>query len=205
MVTTSVQDPPINTASERASVRLRQDVLEILQELQVAAPRHLIQDILEARGNRVNLAQLSRLLRAGRDLDGPALVPAIWCLDLSAIRGTFTCSTWNLEQRLVGMYTPRARHLRVLLHLLDDAGLQGSEAGERFISRLAETVPGAILRGRLRTPPEVRTAAEAELAEIESLDLTERRAAAARLASLARTFQLWGQPTVLRSDGAPQP
>jgi hypothetical protein len=76
MVTTSVEHPPTNTTSGRPTVRLRQDVLEILQELQVPAPRHLIQDVLEARGNKVNLAQLSRLLRAGRALDGPALVPA---------------------------------------------------------------------------------------------------------------------------------
>jgi hypothetical protein len=203
MVTTSVEHPPINARSERAS--LRQDVIDILQQIQVPAPRHLIQDLLEARGNRVNLAQLPPPLRAGQASESLALVPAIWCLDLSAIPGTYTCSTWSLEQRLVGMYTPRVRHLRVLLRLLDDAGLQGSEAGQRLINRLAETVPGAILRGRVRVPLEVRASAEAELAEIEPLDLTERGAAATRLTALAPAFQLWGQPTLLRSDGAQQP
>jgi hypothetical protein len=127
-------------------------------------------------------------------------------LDLTAISGTLTCSSWSLEQRLVGMYTPRARHLRVLLRLLDDAPLVASEAGQRLIARLAETVPGAMQRGRMREPLAVRDAAQAELSHIEPLDLAERREAATRLSALAPAFQLWGQPALLTTgpdtDGA---
>src|SRR5437867_160403 len=142
MVTTSLEQPPATTDTERASTRLRQTAVEILEFLQVPTPRHLLQDVLASRGISVDLGQLSRLrraeehaLRAGRAPGGPGLVPAISCLDLSAIPGTLTCSTWTVEQRLVGMYTPRARHLRVLLCLLDDAALLGSEPGQRLVGR----------------------------------------------------------------------
>jgi hypothetical protein len=211
VVTTSFAQPPASSTVERASSRLRQNVAEILEFLQVPTPRHLLQDVLACRGVGVDMGQLSRLrraeehaLRAGRAPGGPGLVPAISCLELCAIPGTLTCSTWSLEQRLVGMYTPRTRHLGVLLRLLDDAALLGSEAGQRLVSRLAETVPGAMQRGRMRDPVAVRTAAQAELAEIEPLDLAERRTAATRLAALAPAFQVWGQPALLATatDGA---
>jgi hypothetical protein len=103
---------------------LREQIIDILELLQVPAPRRLLEDVLAAHGIGVQLSQLSHLaraeeraLRAGRAPLGPALVPAISCLNLSAIPGTLSCSTWTLEQRLVGTYTPRARHLRVLLAL----------------------------------------------------------------------------------------
>jgi hypothetical protein len=192
---------------------LRQHVIDVLELLQVPTPRHLLQDVLAARGTTVELGQLSRLgraeeraLRGGRASLAPALVPAISSLDLTAIPSTLTCSSWSLEQRIVGMYTPRARHLRVLLRLLDDAPLVASEGGQRLIVRLAETVPGATLRGLMREPMEVRAAAEAELSHIEPLDLAERGEAAARLSALAPAFQLWGQPALLSTgqdtDGA---
>ena len=213
MVTTTREPSSSTSIAERASTRLRQHVIEVLELLQVPTPRHLLQDVLAARGTAVDLRQLSRFgraeerrLRPSAAPTTPALVPAISSLDLTAIPSTLTCSSWSLEQRIVGMYTPRARHLRVLLRLLDDAPLVASEGGQRLIVRLAETVPGATLRGRMREPMEVRAAAEAELSHIEPLDLAERGEAAARLSALAPAFQLWGQPALLSTgqdtDGA---
>ena len=213
MVTTTREPSSSTSIAERASTRLRQHVIEVLELLQVPTPRHLLQDVLAARGTAVDLRQLSRFGRAEERRLGtsaapttPALVPAISSLDLPAIPGTLTCWSWSLEQRIVGMYTPRARHLRVLLRLLDDAPLVASEGGQRLIVRLAETVPGARVRGRMREPMEVRAAAEAELSHIEPLDLAERGEAAARLSALAPAFQLWGQPALLSTapdtDGA---
>ena len=213
MVTTTREPSSSTSIAERASTRLRQHVIEVLELLQVPTPRHLLQDVLAARGTAVDLRQLSRFgraeerrLRTSAAPTTPALVPAISSLDLTAIPSTLTSSSWSLEQRIVGMYTPRARHLRVLLRLLDDAPLVASEGGQRLIVRLAETVPGATLRGRMREPMEVRAAAEAELSHIEPLDLAERGEAAARLSALAPAFQLWGQPALLSTgqdtDGA---
>ena len=213
MVTTTREPSSSTSIAERASTRLRQHVIEVLELLQVPTPRHLLQDVLAARGTAVDLRQLSRFgraeerrLRPSAAPTTPALVPAISSLDLTAIPSTMTCSSWSLEQRIVGMYAPRARHLRVLLRLLDDAPLVASEGGQRLIVRLAETVPGATLRGRMREPMEVRAAAEAELSHIEPLDLAERGEAAARLSALAPAFQLWGQPALLSTapytDGA---
>ena len=213
MVTTTREPSSSTSIAERASTRLRQHVIEVLELLQVPTPRRLLQDLLAARGISVELGQLSRLGRAEKlgprtnaAPTTPALVPAISSLDLTAIPSTLTCSSWSLEQRIVGMYTPRTRHLRVLLRLLDDAPLVASESGQRLIVRLAETVPGATLRGRMREPMEVRAAAEAELSHIEPLDLAERGEAAARLSALAPAFQLWGQPALLSTgqdtDGA---
>ena len=213
MVTTTREPSSSTSIAERASTRLRQHVIEVLELLQVPTPRHLLQDVLAARGTAVDLRQLSRFgraeerrLRPSAAPTTPALVPAISSLDLTAIPSTLTSSSWSLEQRIVGMYTPRARHLRVLLRLLDDAPLVASEGGQRLIVRLAETVPGATLRGRMREPMEVRAAAEAELSHIEPLDLAERGEAAARLSALAPAFQLWGQPALLSTgqdtDGA---
>lgn len=204
MVTTTLEPSSSSPNDERANSHLRAQVIDILELLQVPAPRHVLQDVLAARGISVQLSQLSRLaraeeraVRAGRVTLGPALVPAISCLDLSVIPSTFSCSTWSLEQRLVGMYTPRARHLRVLLRLLDDAALLGSGAGQGLIARLAETVPGAMQRGRMREPQDVRAAAQAELEQIDPLEVAERRAAAMQLGALAPAFQLWGQPALL--------
>ena len=213
MVTTTREPSSSTSIAERASTRLRQHVIEVLELLQVPTPRHLLQDVLAARGTAVDLRQLSRFgraeerrLRTSAAPTTPALVPAISSLDLTAIPGTLTSSSWILDQRIVGVYTPRARHLRVLLRLLDDAPLVASEGGQRLIVRLAETVPGATLRGRMREPMEVRSAVEAELSLIEPLDLAERGEAAARLSALAPAFQLWGQPALLSTapdtDGA---
>jgi hypothetical protein len=215
MVTTSLDKSPTDSTPDGSRARLRGRVIDILELLQVPTTRRLLQDTLAARGASVELGELSRLCRAeehalhtGRLPDGPALVPAISCLDLTAIPGTFTCSTWTFEQRLVGTYTPRTRLLRVLLRLLHDGSLLASEPGERLITRLAETVPEAMQRGRMRAPLEVRAAAQAELDVLDPLDRAERNAAAGRAATLAPSFQLWGQPMLLAAttnkDGAPQ-
>ena len=213
MVTTTREPSSSTSIAERASTRLRQHVIDALELRQVPAPRHLLQDVLAARGTPVELGQLSSLgraeerrVRTSAAPTTPALVPAISSLDLTAIPGALTCWSWSLEQRIVGMYTPRARHLRVLLRLLEDGALPCAEPGQRLIVRLAETVPGATQRGRMREPLAVRAAAEAELSHIEPLDLAERREAATRLSALAPGFQLWGQPALLGTaadtDGA---
>jgi hypothetical protein len=52
-------------------------------------------------------------------------------------------------------------------------------------------------RGRMRAPHDVRAAAQAELEQIDPLEVSERRAAATQLGALAPAFQLWGQPALL--------
>jgi hypothetical protein len=132
-----------------------------------------------------------RAFQANARDTGCCLVPAISSLDLTAIAGTLTCSTWPLEQRVVGVYTPRTRMLRVLLRLLGDRIELGAERSERLMARLAEMVPGAMERGRIRDKSTLRSAAQAELDLIEPLDVQERYAAAQRLSELAPRFQLW--------------
>ena len=199
--------PPTVPPPPRGTASLRDSVFEVLDLLEVPAPRHLLQDVLACRGIVVELGQLTRMRRAedrafqARPTESERfLAPAISCLDLSAVPGTLTCSTWPLEARLVGMYTPRTRHLRVLLRLLDEPPQLDADRCQRLLARYAETVPRAMERGRMREPIKVRQAAQAELDAIEPLDLAERRAAGTRLGALARTFQLWGQPAVLLSS-----
>jgi hypothetical protein len=189
---------------------LRQRVIDILELLELPTPRHLLQDMLACGGISVDLADLARLRRAEERAfqantmaGGRWLVPAISSLDLSAIAATFTCSTWPLEHRVVGAYTPRARMLRVLLRLLDSRIELDAERSGRLIARLAETVPGAMEHGRLQDAGKLRSAAQAELEVIEPLDLQERHAAAQRLAQLSSRFQLWGQPVVLTTSPTP--
>ncbi|HET6317399.1 MAG TPA: hypothetical protein VFG86_13140 [Chloroflexota bacterium] len=209
MVTTSVEPaPPVaerRTGGE--SAQLRQRVIEMLDVVRVPTPRHLTQDLLACWQITVDMRQLSRLSRAEERAFQTAAtdarhlpVPAISCLDLSAIPHTLTLSSWPLEQRIVGMYTTRTRLLRVLLRLLDQASLFEAERLQRMVARYAETVPGAMERGRAREAAKVISAAQAELDVLEPLDLTERLAAATRLAVLAPKFQLWGKPAVLTTS-----
>jgi len=208
MVTTPPESPSPNTSpAQRGS--LRTHVVDVLELLEVPVPRHLLQDVLACRGVTVDLRQLSNLRRAEERAfrtvpteTDRLLVPAISTLDLCAIPATFTCSTWPLEQRVVGTYTQRTRHLRVLLRLLDFPTQFDSERHQRLVARYAETVRGALERGRLRDTQQVGSAAQAELDLIGLLDLEERRAAAARLAALAPRFQLWGQPALLGTSTA---
>jgi hypothetical protein len=175
MVTTSLKEPP----SDQAATRLRDQVIEILDLINVPTPRRLLQDVLACRGVAVDPGQLSRLRgaeeRAFRASPTDAtcwLLPAISCLDLTAIPGTFTCSTWILEARLVGVHTPRARHLRVLLRLLDETVELDAERGQRLLARLAETVPGAMERGRMRDLMKVPCVAIANAARWSWSDAT---------------------------------
>jgi hypothetical protein len=121
VVTTTVAPSSSNPNAMSASTRLRRRVIEILELLQVPTPRHLLQDVLGARGISVELGQLSRLGRA----DGTRAPRWPYAARFSASSGdlqpgsdrhpwhALTCSNWSLEQRIVGMYTPRARHPRV--------------------------------------------------------------------------------------------
>ena len=65
MVTTRVQPSSSNPNAASVSIRVRQQVIEVLELLQVPVPRHLLHDVLAARGTTVELGQLS----AGRVAD----------------------------------------------------------------------------------------------------------------------------------------
>ena len=188
--------------SDAAFAEIRERVLEALELLGVPSPLKLLADILAIQGHRVPLRQLARLRhgeqREHQSTDAPGerfLVPAVSTLDLTALSGSLALSTWPAEQRLVGSRSPRVHHLRVLFALLDlDSA---DELRSAMIARLAETIPGALVRGEARDPRRIRAAAEGELQALASLDADERRCAAARIETLPAAYQLWGRPALL--------
>jgi hypothetical protein len=130
------------------------------------------------------------------------LVPALEGPWFVAARGRFALSHWPLWQRIVGPLSPRADHLRVCRHLVDqiESVGQGTSEAERLGGLLAEyarSVPGA-----LESAPgtelkldlaRVREAVLEELDLLEVEDESQRRQEAERAQrTLNDTDQLWG-------------
>lgn len=102
----------------------------------------------------------------------------------------------------------RTDHLRVAMSLaqrlkqLREAGAGEARNIERLLFPIARSIPGASEAGQLVQPDCVFEAAHAELAILEGVDLAERRAAAARLASGGIQHRLWGHPVLIDTTAA---
>jgi hypothetical protein len=143
-----------------------------------------------------------RAYERGPDARPAWIVPALGAEDFAPMAGIVAVSAWESERRLIGARSERVYFLHHLLALLRLAARPEVAADARRAARLADLIARSarsVLDPRHRwapgAPSEIRTAAEAELAQIEPADLAERRAAAARLARLSPTERVWGRGT----------
>lgn len=196
---------------------LREQVLDILEELGVPASPRVISELAVARYGRPLPASRFASLRRDEErafrkdpLSRPAwVVPALTAQGLTSIPRIVASSAWPAERRLIGARTLRANHLRTLLALLamhersQRTGIAPAMAHlESMILSFAQTVPGAVEPGKRLEHPRVAEAARAELAHIEKTDLEECQAAARRLERLPELHRLWGQPAVIEGRRA---
>jgi hypothetical protein len=188
---------------------LREQVLDVLEEIGVPASPRVISEVAAARyGCPLPVARFASLRRdeerAWRKdpLSRPAwVVPALSAQGLTAIPRIVASSAWPPERRLIGARTLRTNHLLTLLALLKACDRAAHADDTRALEHLrtivisfAQTVPGALEPGAMPDHDRIRKASELELGHIELLDLKERQAAAARLKRLPELQQLWGQP-----------
>jgi hypothetical protein len=191
---------------------MREQVLDILEELGVPASPRLISEIAVAHYGRPLPASRFASLRRDEErayrkdaLSRPAwVVPALSAQGLTSIPRIVATSAWSSERRLIGARTLRANHLRTVLVLLSiqERTRQASNPGatahlDAMILAFAQTVPRAVEPGQQIEPLRIREAAKAELALIDEMDLDERRTAAHRLANLQQLHQLWGRPALI--------
>lgn len=132
------------------------------------------------------------------------LVPALNAYGFRAIPRLIASSIWEPERRLIGPRTLRVNHLKTVLALLRRlAALSQTGASDRLselVQRYARSVPGAVSNGGEINPEQIRKAANAELAAIESLDFADRKGAAVELLKLPAYTQLWGLPVVMEGQ-----
>src|SRR5260370_4341739 len=132
------------------------------------------------------------------------LVPALNAYGFRAIPRLIASSVWEPERRLIGPRTLRVNHLKTVLALLRRlAALSQTGSSERLselLQRYARSVPGAVTNGEEINPEQIRQAADAELAAIESLDFADRKGAAVELLKLPAYTQLWGLPVVMEGQ-----
>lgn len=196
---------------------MREQVLDILEELGVPTSPRVISELAVARYGRPLPASRFASLRRDEErafrkdsLSRPAwVVPAITAQGLTSIPRIVSSSAWPVERRLIGARTLRANHLRTLLALLSmhersqRAGSPRATAHlESMILGFAQTVSGAIEPGTRPEYVRIAEAARAELAHIEETDLEERRTAARRLERLPELNRLWGQPALIEGRRA---
>ncbi len=196
---------------------MREQVLDILEELGAPASPRVISEIAVARYGRPLPASRFASLRRDEErafrkdsLSRPAwVVPALTARGLTAIPRIVASSAWPAERRLIGARTLRANHLRILLALLsmhERAQLTGTAQAtahlESMILSFAQTVPGAVEPGKRPEHTRLAEAARAELAHIEKTDLEERQAAARRLERLPEPHRLWGRPALIQGRRA---
>jgi hypothetical protein len=192
---------------------MREQVLDILDELAVPASPRVISELAVARYGRPLPASRFGSLRRDEErayrnnpVSRPAwVVPALTAQGLTSIPRIVASSAWPAEQRLIGARTLRGNHLRTILALLSiheraqPTGTAQSTAHlESIIFSFAQTVPGAVEPGKRLEHLRIAEAARAELAHIEKTDLEERQAAAQRLERLPEIHRLWGQPAVIQ-------
>lgn len=189
---------------------MREEVLDILDEIGVPASPRLISDFATAvYGRELPVERFASLRRDDEKAyekdptSRPAWVaPAINAQEFTAIPRIVTSSAWELERRLIGSRTLRTNHLYIILALLQRNEQVGSVVDQRaatqlgmLIVRYAETVPGAVARGVKPDYQRIREAAQAELKLIEPLDLEERRNAVIDLLKLGPKNRVWGKLT----------
>jgi hypothetical protein len=195
---------------------LRELALDALDDLGVPAAPALVADLTAAlTGNRPSPSRFASLRRdeenaARRNLAArPAwILPAISAVELTAIPRLLTSSTWALERRIIGSRSMRTDNLRIATNLarrlahLRDIGAAEAKGVERLLFSFARSIPGASDTGQPIDPKRVTDAAQAELKMLDDADFAERQSAAARLASSAASFKLWGRPVMVDTKAA---
>jgi hypothetical protein len=196
---------------------MREQVLDILDELTVPSSPRVISEVAVARYGRplppARFASLRRdEERAWRKdpLSRPAwVVPALSTQGLTSLPRIVGSSAWPAERRLIGARTLRTNHLRTLLALLSmrERSRQAGSTGaitrlDSMILGFAQTVPGAVEVGKSTDYDRVIQATKDELAFIEEMDFEERRTAARRLENLPELHRLWGNLAVIEGQRA---
>lgn len=203
-----VAEPSSSYAGLVGQRPMREQILDILDEIGVPASPRVIGEIAAARYGRVLPASRFASLRRDEERacrkdphSRPAwVVPALSAQGLTSIPRIVASSAWLIERRLIGARTLRANHLRTLLALLSMHERSEKADDTRAVSHLqaivfgfAHTVPGAVDQGMRPDHARIGEAARAELAHIEESDLDERRAAARRIEQLPELHRLWGR------------
>lgn len=195
---------------------LREQALDALDDIGVPAPPALIADLTAAlTGIRPSPSRFASLKRdeenaARRNLSSrPAwIVPAINATQLAAIPRLLTSSAWPLDRRIIGSRSMRTDNLRIAINLserldqLREVGAREAVSLEQLLFPIARAIPGGSEAGQPINADRLRGAARAELALMEEADNTERRAAAARLASSSANYRLWGRPQTIDTEAA---
>lgn len=196
---------------------LREQVLDILDELEVPASPRVISEVAVARYGRPLPATRFASLRRDEErawrkdpTSRPAwVVPALTAQGLTSIPRIVASSAWPAERRLIGARTLRANHIRTLLALLSIHERSQRTPSSRTTAHLesiilgfAQTVTGALEPGKRPDHTRITQAARAELAHFQDIDVEERQAAAIRLERLPELHRLWGQPALIEGRKA---
>ena len=191
---------------------IREVVLDILDELGVpSSPGTLSECAAVWSGMLIPAGRFASIRRDEHNayrrdsLSRPVwLVPALNAYGFRAIPRLIASSVWEPERRLIGPRTLRVNHLKTVLALLRRlAALSQTGSSDRLselLQRYARSVPGAVTNGGEINPEQIRQAADAELAAIESLDFADRKGAAVELLKLPAYTQLWGLPVVMEGQ-----
>jgi hypothetical protein len=119
------------------------------------------------------------------------IVPALTAADLTGMAGTVALSSWPLERRVIGGYSQRADILRAIVKaylVYSDTHDEASAAVMRLVARELPSIAQHALDLEA-----MGKAAEADLREIEALDMAEREAAAEKAARFDPATQLFGR------------
>jgi hypothetical protein len=207
------RDKHFSTSTFGGRQSMREQVLNVLEEIGVPAAPRTVSDFAACFGLSLSASRFSSLRRDERrayqkdPLSRPAwVVPAINAVGLTAIPRLVCSSAWEDEQRVVGSRTLHVNHLRTLLSLLVAAeraphlGDANAERVRGLVTRYATTIPGALEFGGEPNYERIEAAVKSELERIEAPDAEERQTAAKKMAQSAAFHRLWGRPTVIEGD-----
>lgn len=194
-----------------STVPLRDQVIRALHLVGRPATGRLLADVTKARWDEsFEVNKLSSLRRdearswsAGQDANRRTairdvyVVPALSYDRFAPIRGSLALSTWETSLRLVAPLSPRVDMLRSTIALAKEAARLDkcgqAVAMNRLVSRLGASIPG--VNPFKSAMHEIISCAEAELSEIEEIDVRERNVAAARAEQqLTADALLFGAP-----------
>jgi len=188
---------------------VRERAVGALMELNVPSSPKLIAAYCEARsGEQFDLRGIASIRRDERrswtsgSRRDTYLVPALEGPWFVAGRGRFALLHWPLWQRIIGPLSPRADHLKICLHLVDQVesmarDTDGTERICKLLTEYARTVPSALesmwdFQVGVDTG-HIRKAVVAELKLIQAEDEDWRKREAERAArSLDDLQQIWG-------------
>lgn len=184
-----------------AAPPVREQVASVLGVLGRPASVSLVRDVAAARfGETIQPNRLASLRRdeqrswqaahrddghGARSLARPVyVVPALTYDRFAPVRGMLALSAWPLEIRLIAPASARVDVLHVIARLVDeldrDPDAPWAPGLRRLVWRFARSVAGAMDASDGFEYQQVRAAAEAELRQVEDVDVAERSQAAQR-------------------------